>query len=281
MSVFWSYKPDAGTGSIFSVDRSLESEYTINSDRMVTILSTHSDQGVIILQTINDHRVTEVNVMPEALFFQLEEEKRKRIIDAGIREFADQSYNEASTNHLVKAAGISKGSLFKYFAHKEDLYFYLLDSVLTDLMAGIKDEIADLEGDLFEVIIRYAKIEFDWHLKNPDHYRLMKRAFTDDRSEMYQKTLERYNAQGDSMYDQLLKNVDTSKLLWDKNKVLKLVKWVLEGFNKEYMEKDTGFEAVEISKELYINELKEYLEMIKIGIHESGKKSKEGGDHHA
>lgn len=58
--------------------------------------------------------------MPKKLFFELKDEKRKKIIDTGISEFAKYNYNNSSTNRIVKDAGISKGSLFKYFESKED-----------------------------------------------------------------------------------------------------------------------------------------------------------------
>ncbi len=218
--------------------------------------------------------------MPESLFFQLEEEKRARIIKAGIEEFGRQSYQEASTNHLVKVAGISKGSLFKYFASKEDLYFYLLDQVINDLIAGVSGEIESLQGDLFSVILRFAEVEFRWHFHNPDSYQLMKKAFSDQASVMYPKILERYNVTGDTMYEQILKGVDTKGLRWDKNKTMKIIKWVLEGFNEEFMKRYQHMEDVTVIKKDYMKELTEYLDMIRVGVDQEGQNSNLGGDGH-
>ncbi|KAB3527434.1 TetR/AcrR family transcriptional regulator [Alkaliphilus serpentinus] len=61
--------------------------------------------------------------MPKKLFYELDEEKRERITNVVLREFAQHSYNESSTNRIVKNAGIGKGSLFKYFQNKQDMYF--------------------------------------------------------------------------------------------------------------------------------------------------------------
>lgn len=45
-------------------------------------------------------------------FNSLEAEKQERIINTALKEFARNGYDKASTNEIVKEAGISKGSLF-------------------------------------------------------------------------------------------------------------------------------------------------------------------------
>ncbi len=42
----------------------------------------------------------------------IDPEKRDRIINAAIEEFSSFPYEKASTNHIVKNAGISKGCSF-------------------------------------------------------------------------------------------------------------------------------------------------------------------------
>ncbi|TYQ17940.1 UNVERIFIED_CONTAM: TetR family transcriptional regulator [Acetivibrio alkalicellulosi] len=205
--------------------------------------------------------------MPERLFFELDIDKRNRIFDAGLREFAEQNYNEASTNNIVKAAGISKGSLFKYFKNKEDIYFFILDSVIENLFEEIKEDITNLKGDIFEIIIRYAEIEFNWHINNPDKYRLFKRAFIVDNSDMYRKTIDRYKVAGDSAYYNLLKDVDKEKLKWGKDKTINIIKWIIEGFNNEFTKKNNKFSDVNVMKNAYIKEINEYMEIIKKGIY--------------
>ena len=49
------------------------------------------------------------------LFEGLSEEKQARIINGALEEFTKNGFEKASTNVIVKNAGISKGALFKYF----------------------------------------------------------------------------------------------------------------------------------------------------------------------
>ncbi len=59
-------------------------------------------------------------------FENLPEEKRARIVEAAIEEFGAHPYASASTNRIVKAAGISKGSMYQYFENKSALYRWLV-----------------------------------------------------------------------------------------------------------------------------------------------------------
>ena len=88
---------------------------------------------VIILYTQKIKILKEIP-MPTPLFFELNVEKQQKIITAGISEFAGYGYENSSTNRIVKKAGISKGSLFKYFPAKEDFYFYVLENSIYPLL---------------------------------------------------------------------------------------------------------------------------------------------------
>ncbi|HEU5384185.1 MAG TPA: TetR/AcrR family transcriptional regulator [Ktedonobacteraceae bacterium] len=91
--------------------------------------------------------------MPNKTFFNLSDEKRRRIVDAALQEFAAHSFNEASINRIIKNADIPKGSFYQYFKNKEDLYLYFLDEVskkFTDPLLHEKEMHPD--ANFFEVI---------------------------------------------------------------------------------------------------------------------------------
>ena len=60
-------------------------------------------------------------------FFDLKSEKQDRMINASLKIFATNGYKHASTDDIVREAGISKGLLFHYFINKMGLYSFLLD----------------------------------------------------------------------------------------------------------------------------------------------------------
>jgi len=77
------------------------------------------------------------------MFLKLDEEKQERVLSAAINEFAGKNYNNASMNVVVKAAGISKGALFKYFRSKAGLFGFVYKMALgrvKDYLREVRDE---------------------------------------------------------------------------------------------------------------------------------------------
>lgn len=58
-------------------------------------------------------------------FFDLPQEKRRRMMNAGYRVFAQNSYKKSPMSEIAEAAGISKSLLFHYFGNKRGLYLFL------------------------------------------------------------------------------------------------------------------------------------------------------------
>lgn len=67
--------------------------------------------------------------MPTRTFEDLPEEKRRRVLDAAIAEFGRYGYDRSSTQRIVEAAGIARGSFYQYFKDKADLYKTLIVEV--------------------------------------------------------------------------------------------------------------------------------------------------------
>lgn len=67
--------------------------------------------------------------MPKQTFFNLPDDKRQRITDVVIDEFADNDYANISISRIVARAGIAKGSFYQYFEDKEDLSSYLVELI--------------------------------------------------------------------------------------------------------------------------------------------------------
>jgi TetR/AcrR family transcriptional regulator len=65
-----------------------------------------------------------------ATFRHLPADKRERVLDAALSEFADMGYHQASLNRLVAQAGIAKGSLYQYFPNKEGVFYYVFQYAL-------------------------------------------------------------------------------------------------------------------------------------------------------
>ena len=123
------------------------------------------------------------------LFAALPREKQEKILTACVQEFAEKGFQESSTNRMIEKAGIAKGSLFKYFGSKEELYIYVLDQAAAELLAEYTAQAVNLSRDLVSRIIQLAEIEMRIHLRRAKQFRLFKQALVEDGSKLSQKSL--------------------------------------------------------------------------------------------
>ena len=89
--------------------------------------------------------------MPSDTFLRLNEDKKKKLLDASFKEFSLNNFNDASINRIIKEAGISRGSFYMYFEDKKDLYFYLLEQYGEILSNNMKKDLIKNKGDLFKM----------------------------------------------------------------------------------------------------------------------------------
>jgi len=102
-------------------------------------------------------------------FMKLEESKRDRIINAAMKEFS-YGYKKASTDAIVKEAGISKGLLYHYFVSKEQLYTFLIRFATDLLKRDYYDILAQNQQDILEGFWQMALLKKDITAQHPHLY---------------------------------------------------------------------------------------------------------------
>ena len=84
-------------------------------------------------------------------FFDLKKEKQDRMINAALKIFALNGYNHASTDDIVKEAGISKGLLFHYFTNKIGLYSFIFDYSVRYISLEMTSTVDKADNDYFSL----------------------------------------------------------------------------------------------------------------------------------
>ncbi len=72
--------------------------------------------------------------------------KDQLILKTAERLFAAGRYHEITLDHLCKEAGIGKGTVYRYFKDKEDLYYQVILRGLDELVCSVR-EVAEKEED--------------------------------------------------------------------------------------------------------------------------------------
>lgn len=85
-------------------------------------------------------------------FFDLKKEKQDRMINGALKVFALNGYHKASTDDIVKEAGISKGLLFHYFGSKAGAYTFMYEFSSRFMTMELERAVNLREKDLFRLM---------------------------------------------------------------------------------------------------------------------------------
>ncbi|MFN5060335.1 MAG: TetR/AcrR family transcriptional regulator [Chloroflexota bacterium] len=125
--------------------------------------------------------------MPSETWWNLDESKRLAIIQASVIEFAQANFAQASLSQIVKQVGIAKGSMYQYFADKEDLYLYIVQLASDHMMAEIQQRIPLsilATGDVFKILREYFAITVNVAQEYPYESSLIQRALQDSGAQL-------------------------------------------------------------------------------------------------
>lgn len=87
-------------------------------------------------------------------FYSLPKERQQKIIGAGFRVFAQNSYKKSPMQEIADFAGISKSLLFHYFRNKKELYLFLWEKACDITIRYLTAYGCYEPSDLFEMMDR-------------------------------------------------------------------------------------------------------------------------------
>ena len=167
--------------------------------------------------------------------------KRDRILNAAIEEFSTFPYEKASTNNIVKNAGISKGLLFHYFGNKEQLYETLIRFAIDTLFQEFGNKINWDETDLFDRLMQLTMAKMAIGKNYPQLFNFVKNIVYFNSTGKIEEILALYNQYGFDFqqlyHDIFSKNIDYSKFR-DQLTIadsINIVRWSLEKYGEENM----------------------------------------------
>ncbi len=76
---------------------------------------------------------------PSATFEHLDAARQAHIFQVALEEFAEHGFHQASANHIVARLGIAKGSLFKYFGTKQELFAWTFSRSMDLFGAALRE----------------------------------------------------------------------------------------------------------------------------------------------
>lgn len=198
-------------------------------------------------------------------FFDLKKEKQDRMINAAIKIFAMKGYEHASTDDIVKEAGISKGLLFHYFISKLGLYSFVYDYSVKYMMLELSTGVSKKETDYFTLIWQMKQAQLQVVHNYPYMVQFLNESRKEDVGEALVATEEK-RVVLPHQYNQIIRRANTDRFRKDVDldKLTRMIDFTLNGLMTEQFLNGT-FQA-----EHYGEECKKYLEMLQKMTYQEG-----------
>lgn len=175
--------------------------------------------------------------MTEA-FMVLPLEKQNTIFLAAAKEFATKGYEKASTNNIVKDAGIGKGMLFYYFGSKLDLYIAVLKQLQVEL-GNLVEGMAIPEGvGVIETFEQLTKAKMQAVMEKPVWFDLVTRIYVHPEelsiAPEIQKAFGDMRQAREKRTQELFLKADMSRLRKDipQERLMQHISFVMEGYSQ-------------------------------------------------
>ena len=174
------------------------------------------------------------------LFYSLEPEKQKQIIDSAMTEFGEKGFRRASTNAIVENAGISKGILFYYFGSKEELFDFLCEYTLEFWKAEYSHNFySKKSGDFLERCKILSEFKRRAITEFPVIIRFFECIYLPENEERMKKHQEAAAGLREDIRRNLYDDIDYSLFRddIDPQNIIKYTKWLMDSYEASVMQK--------------------------------------------
>ncbi len=191
-------------------------------------------------------------------FFDVKKDKQDAIINAALKTFALKGYKDASTDVIVKEAGISKGLLFHYFTSKQGLYDFICDYSTKYMTLELTRTVKKSEKDCFELMSQISQGRVRVMRNYPFMHRFLRSIRHEDDPEAL-SVIGQCVADMERTYKKIYDQIDGKKLVQPSqlSRITDIIDWVCDGFLDEY------FRGEDPDPDKLYEEYSEYLTLLR------------------
>lgn len=202
---------------------------------------------------INNHKI-----------MAMEADKRDRVLNAAMREFA-KGYKHASTDNIVREAGISKGLLFHYFNTKKDLFLFLHEYALKMVLAEFFDLINLEQRDILERWRQVIFLKIDLVHKYPAIFEFISAAYLGENEDVAAEINQRKEEFFGDIYPKLFNDIDYSLFREDidPKKAVEVIIYTMEGYANRQVSPEKKLKDYEPEYERFLKEVDGYIDLFR------------------
>ena len=102
---------------------------------------------------------------------RLPEERPRQILDAALAVFGERGLAGARLDDIARRAGVSKGTIYLYFANKEELFRDVVRAIVVDRLREAAAKVG--EGNPIDELKRYLRAHWDF-VRSPEFQTIFK-----------------------------------------------------------------------------------------------------------
>lgn len=193
----------------------------------------------------------------------IDPQRRDAILNAALKEFSSQGYDNASTNVIAKEAGISKALMFHYVSSKQELFLVVFD-YFANLMEKEYFELMNYdEKDIFDRLRQSYILQIRLLEKYPCITEFKKLSHTTNSDEV-NKELEN-RVQHSNCYPDLFDKIDETKFRngLDIEKCKQFILWANIGFTNQLLGELRNADINSVNSEIIIEKLDGYFDELR------------------
>jgi AcrR family transcriptional regulator len=181
-----------------------------------------------------------------------------------MREFS-KGFKNASTDEIVKEAGISKGLLFHYFGSKEKLYEFIILDAINLMTTNYFDLINFEQTDILDRIWQMSLLKMDLSHKYPLLFDFAAAAYVHEKDNPNSNFAETFKEIQAKVAVNAFKNIDVTvfKEGIDPEKAINIIWWSLMGYANSLVPSHEDMADFKLEYERYLSEMEEYFDIFK------------------
>lgn len=198
------------------------------------------------------------------------DEKRLKLLNAGLEEFAKKGYELASTNAIIQRAEVSKGLLFHHFQSKKEMYIKIAKQCIAYFFSYLRTNSTFISPEPLERLRDIQEVKMKLFIEEPLIYELSVNFFINRPEELRKEIIEIEEDFNRTYFSFYFENINLSKVRQPERfeKSVRIIIESIEALTRAYIEKtervdDNGLKDLLV----YQHELSIYLDILEHGLY--------------
>lgn len=137
-------------------------------------------------------------------FDNISSDKKQKILDVSLKEFSSKGFENANINTIAKEAGVSVGSMYKYFGSKKNLFLTTVNLGI-ETLEGVLESVTSLDCGVMQKLEKLVRTAVDYSRRQAELVRLYYEIASESNAELTKELAFRMEAVSAKVYTEAIR----------------------------------------------------------------------------